>query len=82
MENEKVMQAFQKKSLRQFGICHICILFFEFSTRAFPICIFKKNNRATHSAKSSAVVDVQLSNSTGRPVDSRGRPVEFLLDIQ
>ena len=43
---------------------------------------FLEQNSETYPAKSSAVADVQLSNSTGRPVDSRGRPVEFLLDIQ
>ena len=33
-------------------------------------------------AKSSALGDVLWINSTGRPVDSRGRPIEILLDIQ
>ena len=34
------------------------------------------------SAKSSALGDVLQSNFTGHLVDSRGRPIEILLDIQ
>ena len=46
-----------------------------------PSCLLLQNSQK-QSAKSSAQGDVLQSNSTGRPVDSRGRPIEILLDVQ
>ena len=43
-------------------------------------CLFKSAwPNTTHSAKSSALGDVLQSNSTGRPVDSSGRPIEIFI---
>ena len=56
---------------------HTSIIDLYFFTYIFGLHLVQ-----TKWAKSSALGDILWSNSTRRPVDSRGRPIEILLDVQ